>query len=340
MIKLGIIGTGLMAGIMAGVCQESGFTAHSILSRKKETARQFGKVHHIDNNKLYTDAIPFFSDPELQAVYIATPTSEKMHYIELCLRFAKPVLIEKPLPSCSIFSSFVTRAKEENLVWMDATHFIHNECYAMLREMMDTCVGNLVRIDASFFWPDQNNGQIKFSPDLEPDGALGDIGWYPLRLLSTLVPDSLISHASGFMIQNNCNAIIEFNTTGFTHCGISFSLASSYRGTVVRQQCIISGDKGELTLRDFVMPYCGSFVYGKILPSTVIRHSWGLKPLVDYEDIMVSFSRLQHTAMLKNFHNHINRYDLDKLYQHQVQALSCAKMMVKIKEILTPFVVS
>ncbi|MCG3461042.1 Gfo/Idh/MocA family oxidoreductase [Xenorhabdus bovienii] len=338
--KLGIIGTGLMAGIMAGVCQESGFTVHSVLSRKKETARQFGKVHHIDDEKLYTDAILFFSDPELQAVYIATPTSEKTDYIELCLRFAKPVLIEKPLPPYSIFSSFVTRAKKENLVWMDATHFIHNECYTMIQEMMDTCVGNLVRIDASFFWPEQDNGQIKFSPDLEPDGALGDIGWYPFRLFSTLVSNPAIRHASGYMIQNSRNVITEFNATGLTHCGISFSLASSYRGTVARQQCIIAGNKGELTLRDFVMPYCGSFVYGKILPSTVIRHSWGLKPLVDYEDIMVDFFRLQHTAMLKNFHNYINGYDLNKLHQYQEQVLSCIKMMGRVKEILTPLVAS
>ncbi|MEQ1964776.1 Gfo/Idh/MocA family oxidoreductase [Xenorhabdus khoisanae] len=332
MLNLGIIGTGLMANVIAAVCKETDINIYSVLSRTESSARLFCQKYNIEQQNAFSDLDAFFRDVKLEAVYIATPTSVKHKFIAQCLIHKKHVLIEKPLHDMHFFSKFCNKAQELGLVWLDAAHFIHNEWYEQLHSLIETNVGLPSRIDASFFWPDSDNGQIKFNPDLEPDGALGDLGWYPMRLLSSVIGSSRIKYLSGFLRENYRKTIVEFNAIGCSEEGITFSLASTYRGTVARQQCVISGEKGEISMQDFVMPYCGSFVYGKMLPSMSCRHSWGLKPLIDFEEIPFTFSGLQHKSMLQNFHRYTRHVDTEKLYIHQRNALNTLLLMEKMRQ--------
>ncbi|PQQ37347.1 hypothetical protein C6H68_13280 [Photorhabdus luminescens] len=93
----------------------------------------------------------FFEDPRLDAVYIATPSSTKEFYMRLCLEYKKHILVEKPLPSSVFLSEFLELSEERNIIWMDATHFVHNELYNSLPQLINEHVGKIVRIDSSFF---------------------------------------------------------------------------------------------------------------------------------------------------------------------------------------------
>ncbi|MDC9581485.1 Gfo/Idh/MocA family oxidoreductase [Xenorhabdus sp. PR6a] len=319
MINLGIIGTGMMAGIIADSCRSVDINVLAVLSRNILAAHDFCAKHDIPEKKGMINEELFFSDHNLDAVYIATPTSEKERFLRYCLQYNKHALIEKPLPNTASIFELLQEADNKGLVWLDAAHFIHTTWYEMLDSLIMENIGIIDRVEASFFWPDQNKGQIKFNPLLEPDGAMGDLGWYPLRLISKFIPFESITHSSSILLHDNDNAIVEMNVSGHTEDNITFIGVASYRGSVVKQRCEISGTLGRLILNDFVMPYCGSFVYGNLLPSMCIEVEHGMKPLLDREIINISFPERQHVTMLRNFSRFIHSSDSEILKSLQIE---------------------
>lgn len=176
-----------------------------------------------------------------------------------------------------------------------------------------------------FFWPSTDYSHIKFNLNLEDKGALGDLGWYPIRMVLSLIERKDISKLDSFVLKKETGAILEFNAIGFTNSNITFSMASSYRGSTARQEVTISGEKGEINIQDFVMPYCGSFVYGKMLPFLRVKMASGLKPLVDKEYKKIFFKELQHYRMVYNFVDFIkenkDKYIIDELQRKSLDTI-------------------
>lgn len=331
MLNLGIVGTGLMAGVIAEACQSADIKVHSVLSRSQANIQAFCGRHSLSSERGYTDTNQFFADEELDAVYIATPTSTKTALLRQCLAHGKHALIEKPFPDSDTFLSLLSEADNLNLVWLDAAHFIHNPSHHDLRQEIVVHVGEINRISASFIWPDSDKGQIKFDPVLEPDGALGDLGWYPLRMISEFVESRNIRHCSSFLLENKRHTIIEANISGLTQDNITFTATASYRGSVCSQACTISGSQGELHFDDFVMPYCGSFVYGTMLPTMNLRASRGLKPLIDNQVKTYEFQELQHVSMLNNFSKYVTGADMIRLHTHQKACRNTLNILKQMK---------
>src|SRR5215467_14084179 len=94
-IRWGIIGTGAIAKKFAAALEllpEAKLIA--IGSRTKEKAEEFGKEHNVPHRHESYDAL--VSDPEVDAVYIATPNSAHKENTLAALAAGKPVLLEKP----------------------------------------------------------------------------------------------------------------------------------------------------------------------------------------------------------------------------------------------------
>lgn len=67
----------------------------AVMSRKEEKAKSFARRHHI--HKWYTDAQNLVTDPDVDAVYIATPPSTHATFTLMALNAGKAVYVEKPL---------------------------------------------------------------------------------------------------------------------------------------------------------------------------------------------------------------------------------------------------
>jgi predicted dehydrogenase len=305
MVRLGIIGTGLMAGVISECAHQGGFRITSVLSRTESKALKFCCEHGLATTCVYSDINSFFRNSEVDAVYIATPTSVKEKFLSLCISYGKHVLIEKPLPQSDTFISLLSKARDKGLIWLDATHFIHNDFYKRIDDIIANYVGRISRIEACFHWPDEDKGQIKFDQRLEPDGALGDLGWYPLRLLSTFINPEDDYWVKCYLRQTVSGTITEATTTGLISDAISFSFSCSYNSSVVRQSCLISGERGEIFVPDFIMPYSGSFVYGSRKNDMIINYRSGYLPLLENESLKISFNEPQHISMLKSFSEYI-----------------------------------
>ena len=67
----------------------------AVMSRNEEKASSYARRHGID--RYYTDAQSLVSDPEVNAVYIATPPSSHATFAIMSMMAGKPAYIEKPM---------------------------------------------------------------------------------------------------------------------------------------------------------------------------------------------------------------------------------------------------
>ena len=98
-IQWGFIGCGEVTEKKSGPAfgKIEGSEIVAVMSRDKEKARSYAERHGI--KKYYSDAQSLVCDPEVNAVYIATPPSSHATFAIMAMKAGKPAYIEKPLAS-------------------------------------------------------------------------------------------------------------------------------------------------------------------------------------------------------------------------------------------------
>ncbi|MEN8117057.1 MAG: Gfo/Idh/MocA family oxidoreductase [Bacteroidota bacterium] len=96
-INWGIIGVGDVTEVKSGPAFYK--TEHSrlvaVMRRNAEKAADYARRHNIP--KWYSNATELINDPNVDAVYIATPPSSHAKYAIEAMRAGKPVYVEKPM---------------------------------------------------------------------------------------------------------------------------------------------------------------------------------------------------------------------------------------------------
>ena len=96
-IRWGIIGCGNVTEIKSGPAFQKAERSElvAVMRRNGDLAKDYAVRH--DVKKWYDDAQALIADPEVDAVYIATPPSSHRLYTLLCAQAGKPVYVEKPM---------------------------------------------------------------------------------------------------------------------------------------------------------------------------------------------------------------------------------------------------
>jgi predicted dehydrogenase len=97
MINWGIIGCGNVTEVKSGPAfsKVKNSRLAAVMRRNAILAEDYARRHNVP--KFYTDAKKLIADPEINAVYIATPPSSHAFYAIETLKAGKPVYIEKPM---------------------------------------------------------------------------------------------------------------------------------------------------------------------------------------------------------------------------------------------------
>jgi len=110
-IRWGIIGCGNVTEVKSGPAyqQTSGFQLTAVMRRDVDKLKDYAARHHI--GKYYTNADDLINDPEIDAIYIATPPDVHKHYGLKVAAAGKICCIEKPLAptyqeSLAIYEAF------------------------------------------------------------------------------------------------------------------------------------------------------------------------------------------------------------------------------------------
>ena len=111
LVRWGIIGCGNVTEVKSGPAYKltEGFELKAVMRRDLEKLKDYAQRHQIE--KYYTDADALINDPEIDAVYIATPPDTHLFYALKVAEAGKPCCIEKPLTpsyaeSLKIFETF------------------------------------------------------------------------------------------------------------------------------------------------------------------------------------------------------------------------------------------
>ncbi|WP_163516470.1 Gfo/Idh/MocA family protein [Gelidibacter japonicus] len=187
-IRWGIIGLGKIANKFATDLQTVQHSElYAVASRQQEKANSFAKQHNA--TKAYGNYESLAADPNIDAIYIATPHSFHKEYTILCLNHKKAVLCEKPLAmNLQEVEEMIAAANANNVLLMEAlwTYFLPHYQF-VLKELATGRYGAITKLEADFgFQPKMDMHSRVFNKSLG-GGSLLDIGIYPIfAALSTL----------------------------------------------------------------------------------------------------------------------------------------------------------
>jgi predicted dehydrogenase len=192
----GLIGTG---GIAESFVADLMFTESgrpiAVGSRRMDSANRFADRLNIPNRHGSYEAL--VADPDVDAVYVATP--HPMHHANalLALRAGKPVLVEKAFTmNAAEAEELVATARAEGLFLMEAmwTRFLPH--IAEIRRLLAAgALGEIVTVTADHGqWFARDPDFRLFAPELG-GGALLDLGVYPVSFASMVLgkPDRIVT---------------------------------------------------------------------------------------------------------------------------------------------------
>ncbi len=187
-LRWGVIGTGKIAATFARdlrLIEEGDVVA--VGSRRRESAerfaQEFGVARHYDSYEALVH------DPDVDAVYVATPHPMHLENASLALRHGKAVLVEKAFTMTAAEArELVALARAKGLFMMEAmwTRFLPH--VVALRDIISGgTLGELVMFEADhgkWFEPDPRSRL--FAPELGGSAML-DLGVYPVSFASMLL---------------------------------------------------------------------------------------------------------------------------------------------------------
>src|SRR5919112_60087 len=95
-ISVGVVGTGGMGGLHAGILQDEVANARLAAVADLDTERA-EKIAEKSGAAVFTDAEEMIQDENIDAVLVASPDPTHAPLVKECLKLEKPVLCEKPL---------------------------------------------------------------------------------------------------------------------------------------------------------------------------------------------------------------------------------------------------
>lgn len=97
MIKWGIIGCGEVTEVKSGPAfnKVNGSQLIAVMRRNAALAEDYARRHKVP--RFYNSASDLINDPEINAVYVATPPGSHAEYALMSIKAGKPVYIEKPM---------------------------------------------------------------------------------------------------------------------------------------------------------------------------------------------------------------------------------------------------
>ncbi|MFD0990950.1 Gfo/Idh/MocA family protein [Mariniflexile jejuense] len=221
-IKWGIIGLGRIANSFAtDLLTIPDAELYAVASRDQEKADYFADKY--DAKKAYNSYEALANDPEIDAVYIATPHALHKENALMCLEKGIAVLGEKPFAmNAEEVEIMIAKAKEKNVLLMEAlwTYFLPHYQY-VLKLLESKTYGNILKIESDFGFQREYNTKTRLFNKAMGGGSLLDIGIYPIfATLSTLgLPKHIDASATFFEngIDSSCTMIFGYQNNVEAH---------------------------------------------------------------------------------------------------------------------------
>ena len=261
-VSWGFIGCGEVTEKKSGPAfnEVPGSHVEAVMSRSEDKARGYAERHHI--RKWYTDAQELIDDPDINAIYIATPPASHATYAIMSMRAGKPVFVEKPLAATYDDCVRINRVSEQTGVPCFVAYYRRYLPYFQKVKSIisNGVIGDIVSVQIRFAVPPRDldyshpeNLPWRLQPDIAGGGYFYDLAPHQLDLLQDIFGVIIEAHgicsnrAGLYQVEDSVSACFKFEnglSGSGSWCFVAYESAKEDRVEVV-------GTKGQLSFSVF-----------------------------------------------------------------------------------------
>ena len=262
-LKWGILATGRIAGRFATGLQTTGeATALAVASRDLAKAQAFAKEHGVA--RAYGSYDELLADPDVDAIYIATPNHLHAPWSIKCAEAGKHILCEKPATlNAAELETVLSAVKRCDVFFMEAFMYRCHPQWARLREVIDAgTIGEVRIIESNFaFNMGMQFDNVRMSNPMG-GGGLMDVGCYCVsfsRLVAAeepvechavacIGPEARVDHYAAGILKFPSGAVACFGCAMQCAVPILAAVYGSKGSIVVNQPWFPDDDTARLTV--------------------------------------------------------------------------------------------
>jgi predicted dehydrogenase len=301
-LRFGIVGTGAIAAVIAdAIAQSTKAVLTAVSSRTRDKATRF--VSKRPGTVAVQGADALVRRDDIDAIYIATPTVAKEAIALEALAAGKHILVDKPFTSRDSVLRMTETAAARELVFMDATHFVHHPRTAAIQAASAEAIGTPRSLHTTFYYPISDRGNIRFDAKQEPMTALGDMAWYSMRaIVEYLRPQGRIATSATVPDRDSqTGAVVRASgVVSFASGEVSTFDVGYTAGTVVMNLELL-GTTGIITMDDFVLDWASSFAFKNAEAPTGYWRRAGMATRTDATYVLTPSEQAQEVRMIDTF---------------------------------------
>jgi len=260
-IKWGIIGCGDVTEVKSGPAFNK--VPHSqlvaVMRRDAAKAEDYAKRHGVP--KWYSNATDLINDPEVNAIYIATPPLQHEEYTIAALAAGKPVYVEKPMALNSIAAQKMADASKEYGVKLVVAHYRRAQpLFLKIKSLLEeNVIGDVRLVDLKMLQPTTNNviantaENWRINPAISGGGLFHDLAPHQLDLMLYYFGEA--KKVNGLASKQDTAAPVEDLVTGHIlfENGLVFNGLWCFSAPENEQadSCEIYGAKGKISFSVF-----------------------------------------------------------------------------------------
>lgn len=190
-ISWGIIGCGDVTEVKSGPAfnkvPDSKLVA--VMRRNREKAADYAKRHHVAT--WYDNADSLIHDPQVNAIYIATPPSTHESYAIKALQAGKPVYLEKPMTIDAISAEKIADIARRTNTKISVAHYRRQQpVFLKIKSLIDKkVIGDIRLVELKFWQKDQSallsktKDNWRLDPAISGGGLFHDLAPHQLDLM-------------------------------------------------------------------------------------------------------------------------------------------------------------
>ncbi len=252
-IRWGIIGCGNVTEKKSGpgFQKAEGSELKAVMRRDVEKARDYAERHGVA--RWYGEAAELIRDPEVDAVYVATPPSTHAEYGILAARAGKPVYVEKPMAlDAGEARSMIDACREAGVPLFVAYYRRALPRFLKVKELVDSgSVGDVRVIQTSILTPaspqdGEEEKPWRVVPEVSGGGYFFDLAAHSLDFFDYLLGPISETHgialnqAGLYRAEDSIGAVWRFEN------GVVGSGTWCFDAALNTDVNVITGTKGEL----------------------------------------------------------------------------------------------
>jgi predicted dehydrogenase len=225
MINWGMIGCGSVTEVKSGPAfnKVNNSRLIAVMRRNGALAEDYAIRHNVP--RFYTDADKLISDPDITAVYVATPPGNHAEYALKIIKAGKPVYIEKPMALNFSECQKINKAAEKKNIPVFVAYYRRTlPGFLLIKNLIERGeIGRLRFVRIQLFKPlseEEKSGNLpwRLNPELSGGGHFFDLASHQLDYLDFLFGpvqkvESLALNLSG------CYKAEDFVSAGFLFPG-------------------------------------------------------------------------------------------------------------------------